>query len=660
MNSAAKKTEKILSIPLFFTVCKVILIVVLSRTHIADTYPFGIAYAAFFAEENPFAALLAISLGSALTGKLTAIKYISAALVYAVTVYFRKFKDHQVKAVALGASLIAISVVFSAVIKASPAQIILIAPEAFAAGGLYYLFSFYGDSGIFAYCRGIILSGACLGGLCGFKLPYIGTDIAVLAGMLIIMCIAMTSSVPVTAFTGAILGFMIFMDDPSAIEITGIFALSSALAAALAKTGRAGVSTGFLSGMTICVLSIGNLSALSVADIFTAPIIFLILPDNITVKTGKKMSGFMHEDSKIGEAFKNRIKTFAQAVEDLGNGVKNLSVSGICENNSYGSLYDRVCINCRSRDYCSVNIKTLEKTMERDGFLNSSNAPYGFGSICERPEKFITEFSHVYELNKQTELFRGEALYDRTIALNQYGELSNIISSLSVLAEEKSKEEEKKDLYSVNISLFQEPCRGQKVCGDTVIHFQRENSYFVILCDGIGSGQAARDISSLSAQLFAEFLGSGIDKKSTVNIINSALALNSDQESFSSADILEIDLFTGKAEFFKIGCAQSFIKRGNKISEISSRSLPVGILENIEFEPQSFDIMPGDIILMVSDGISEAAGGIMKNDWIKRILLSDADGGEALAKRFIEGARSRSAYSDDMTSIVIKIEGKEF
>lgn len=659
MNTAAKKTEKILSSPLFYTVCRVILISVLSRTHIVGTYPFGIAYAAFFAEENPFAALLAVSLGSALTGKLSAIKYISAALVFAVTVYFRKFKDHQVKAVALGASLIISSAVFALASKPSPAQIILIVPEAFAAGGLYYLFSFSGDRGIFAYCRGIILFGACLGGIYGLKLPYIGADIAVLAGMLIIMSIAMTSGVPVAAFTGAILGFMIFTDDPSAVEIAGVFALSSAFASALSKNGRAGVSAGFLSGVTVSVLSMGRLSALSVADIFTAPIIFLVLPENITVKTGKRVSRFLSEDILAGEDFKRRLETFAQAIRDLGNGVKNLSEGGIPENDSYGSLYDRVCLNCRNREYCSVNIKALENTMERDGFLNSSNAPYGFGAVCERPEKFITEFSHVYELNKQNELFRGEASYDRTIALNQYGELSDIISSLSCLAAEEPKPEEKKELFSVKLSVCQEPCRGQDICGDTVIHFQKEHRYFVILCDGIGSGQAARDISSLSAQLFAEFLSSGIDKKSTVNIINSALALNSDKESFSSADILEIDLFTGRAEFFKIGCAQSFIKRGDKISEISSCSLPVGILENIDVEPQDFRIMPDDIILMVSDGISEAAGGIMKNDWIKRILLSGTEDVEALAKRFTDGAKSRTAYSDDMTSIVIKIEGKE-
>ena len=138
-------------------------------------------------------------------------------------------------------------------------------------------------------------------------------------------------------------------------------------------------------------------------------------------------------------------------------------------------------------------------------------------------------------------------------------------------------------------------------------------------------------------------------------MINSALALNADRESFSSADILEIDLVTGMAEFLKIGSAQSFIKKGQEIEEISSSALPIGILENIEVTPQRYMLSQTDMILMVSDGIGEASNGVMKNEWIKKLFRTKGLDDEELAKRFLESAKSRTVYSDDMTSVIVRL-----
>ena len=175
----------------------------------------------------------------------------------------------------------------------------------------------------------------------------------------------------------------------------------------------------------------------------------------------------------------------------------------------------------------------------------------------------------------------------------------------------------------------------------------------------MGSGRSAQEISSLTARLFAEFFCSGIDKKSAVNMINSALALNEDRERFSSEDILEIDLVTGEAEFIKIGSAQSFIKKEREIEEVSSSALPIGILENIKVVPQKYTLAQNDMIIMVSDGIGEASSGVMKNEWIKKLFLLGGTSDEELATRLLEGAKSRAAYRDDMTSVVVRIKAKE-
>ena len=656
MNAVTKRTEKIFSMPWVYPVGKMLLIIALSRAHIIGTYPFGIAYAALFAEENALLSLFALAVGASFAGTAAAAKYFIAGLFYAAMVFLRKFKEVQVKAVTLGIAVIAASCVTLKITGITPSKIILIAPEAFAVGGLYFLFAAANENGIFPYCKNMIITGACLGGVYGLSIPYIDADAAILIGMLIIMCISFSCGVPISALSGAVLGFMIFVEYPQAVEMSGIFALSAALAAAISKTGRTGISAGFLSGITLCVLSMGRLSILTVSDIFTAPIVFLLLPDSVTVGIGTKINGIFQKEtfSKESELVADHIRTVAHAVENLGSEVKNFSAEKKASSDIFDTVAERVCRNCQKRGYCSVDTLELEKILKKDGFLTTSNVPKSFNSACRRPEKFLTEFAHIFELNKQNELFRGEAVYDKNIALNQYEEISNLINNLSRFIADIPKAEAKNELFRVDVFIAEEARHGQEISGDTVIHFKKDNKYYVILCDGMGSGKEANGISSLTARLFAEFLKSGIDKKSAVNLINSALSLNADRESFSSADILEIDLSKGSAEFLKIGSAQSFIKRKNEITVVTSSALPIGILDNIEVFPQSFSVSENDVILMVSDGISEATAGVIKKDWINRILLSDTPL-ESLAGKLLESAKIRSVYSDDMTSVIIKI-----
>lgn len=661
MNITTAKTEKALFVPYIFFAGKVLIVASLSRTQIAGTYPFGIAYAAVLAEENPFLASIGLILGTAVSIEQL-LKYLFASVIYFGMVYVRKFEDRQVKAVALGTAVLAASLAVLFKSGATPSRIFMMLPEAFATGGLYLLFGNIKNKGIGAYCSELLLAGACLGGIYGLRIPYLDVNIAVFASMIIIMSASYLSGIPTAVLTGVVLGFMTFINSPQAAEMSGLFAVSALVGAVLSKTGKTGVSAGFLAGATVCVLSSGSLGELSIADIFAAPIVFLIIPQKTAVKIGSHINEKFN-GSGYSTEIAERIKTVARAVEEMGNGVRSLSKKEQDEDVAYEDVAQRVCKDCKNAVNCFEynrqstleNVRNLKKVMQKDGFLNLSNAPKEFGKICVRAERFLSEFSHMLELEKQDRVYRGELVCDRELVSKQYEDISNIISNLSSLDTEKKEEA----VYEVSVSLCQEAKNGQKVNGDTVLHFQRGNKYFVILCDGMGSGKAAREISGLTARLFSEFLNLGIEKGLAVDMINSALALNADRESFSSADILEIDLCTAKTEFLKVGSAQSFIKTNGDIEEVSSSALPVGILESIEVKAQSYELSAGDEVLMVTDGIGEAGRGVLKNDWIKKLFLSAKGTDSERVKLFVEGAKARALFSDDMTGVIIKIKNKK-
>ena len=64
-----------------------------------------------------------------------------------------------------------------------------------------------------------------------------------------------------------------------------------------------------------------------------------------------------------------------------------------------------------------------------------------------------------------------------------------------------------------------------------------------------------------------------------------------------------LDLYNGNVDFTKLGASTTFIKRNDKVECIRSTSLPVGVLEQVEFDTCSRKLYHGDMIVMVSDGV---------------------------------------------------------
>ena len=61
---------------------------------------------------------------------------------------------------------------------------------------------------------------------------------------------------------------------------------------------------------------------------------------------------------------------------------------------------------------------------------------------------------------------------------------------------------------------------------------------------------------------------------------------------------------------------------------------------------------------MVSDGVGEAGSGVLKNEWIKKMIMLENRDDNELAKLILVGAKARMLFSDDITSVVIRINRK--
>lgn len=193
-------------------------------------------------------------------------------------------------------------------------------------------------------------------------------------------------------------------------------------------------------------------------------------------------------------------------------------------------------------------------------------------------------------------------------------------------------------------------------CGDTVRIFGTDKyKLYCIICDGMGTGIRAGTESSLTAGLLQEFLEAGFSIDTAVGMVNSSMCMKTESDFFTTLDLLCIDLMNGVSEFYKIGAAQSLLCRRGNVETVFSAAFPIGIAPITEVLPQHRRLEDGDVLLMASDGITEA--GTVRTDWLKNHIKTPFISMQAMAEEISAKAidRNNGEILDDMSVITIKI-----
>ena len=127
---------------------------------------------------------------------------------------------------------------------------------------------------------------------------------------------------------------------------------------------------------------------------------------------------------------------------------------------------------------------------------------------------------------------------------------------------------------------------------------------------------------------------------------------------FDTVDLMELDLMEGRAYFYKSGAAPTYVFREDSLFKIRSRTVPMGILKDTDVRRIDFSIGHGDVIVMVSDGVTQ-----LKEEcpWLFDLLRSQGrEGGrelspERLADLVVKYAKEEGS-NDDLSVLVIRVE----
>ncbi|OON78042.1 PP2C family protein-serine/threonine phosphatase [Streptomyces tsukubensis] len=126
--------------------------------------------------------------------------------------------------------------------------------------------------------------------------------------------------------------------------------------------------------------------------------------------------------------------------------------------------------------------------------------------------------------------------------------------------------------------------------------------------NGMGEGIEASLLTHLAVNALRNARRAGVGIADQAALADQALYAQHRGERYVSTLLLNFDLTTGRAHAVDAGSPQLWRKRGKSVDRVDLQpQLPLGMFEESDYVPQEFEVLPGDRLLFVSDGVYDAA-----------------------------------------------------
>jgi len=205
------------------------------------------------------------------------------------------------------------------------------------------------------------------------------------------------------------------------------------------------------------------------------------------------------------------------------------------------------------------------------------------------------------------------------------------------------------------------PC--YEIGGDYYDFIEREDGRLVIaLGDVSGKGTAAALLmSSLHAAVHAQ-AGSHDSLVSTISAVNKYLADNIPANRFVTLFYAELDPDSGALSFLNAGHNPPLIVHAaGTVEQLASGGLPLGIKPDADYREGRTQLLPGDVLVIYSDGVTEAVsptgeefGSTRLYEVVSRNIESSAAGIRDRIESSLTKFSQGTSAADDITLVIVK------
>ena len=300
------------------------------------------------------------------------------------------------------------------------------------------------------------------------------------------------------------------------------------------------------------------------------------------------------------------------------------------------------CSTCPCRRGCkdSTRIAELPGVLLHKPLLSSQELPV----VCRKSSRFLAQLHRAQEQLRSIQADRLRQQEYRDALVQQYRFLSQYLQSLS--DQLTYKPDRNIPIFSPKTQIYAN--RPEEENGDRILRFAGVSCrYYVVLCDGMGTGMGAVQEASTALQLLRRLLCAGFPAEHALQSLNSLCALRS-RAGAVTIDMAELQLDTGRVQLYKWGAMPSFLLSGTGAKKIGTAGPPPGLsVTDGQEATYQLSLRRGETLVLVSDGVFE-------EDALHCCLNMAGSSPGELAKSLL--TCSQYTGEDDATVVLIRLD----
>ena len=300
---------------------------------------------------------------------------------------------------------------------------------------------------------------------------------------------------------------------------------------------------------------------------------------------------------------------------------------------------ERACSSCPYRKNCREKPEQMSTALLHRPLGNGEDLPAG----CRKTGRLLQELRRSQEQLRTIRADRDRRQEYRWAVTQQYAFLSEYLQDVSdTLAKRESPT---KQWYQPEIAVCSTSRENSN--GDRCLWFAGvECRYYILLCDGMGTGEEAAKEGRVAGSMLRKLLSSGYPAEYALRTVNSLCALRG-KAGIVTIDLAELRLDTGKVTLYKWGAAPSYLLVHGEPIKIGTATPPPGLsVTNGRETVERLSLRRGETLVMLSDG----AGG---EDSLRLSWGRTGEPASELAAEILEASRTDGC--DDATVAVVRL-----
>jgi serine phosphatase RsbU (regulator of sigma subunit) len=209
------------------------------------------------------------------------------------------------------------------------------------------------------------------------------------------------------------------------------------------------------------------------------------------------------------------------------------------------------------------------------------------------------------------------------------------------------------DVPFAKVSAFSYPCKD--IGGDFFDLVNTDQGLSLIVADVSGKGVSAAVVASILQGMLYSHLAEDAKLAEMIGTVNRFLFEKIGGQKYATLVIARLSP-TGELELMNCGHVPPIIVSGGTATKLEDGNLPVGLIPMATFTSGHYQLKPGDRLVVVTDGVTEAedsSGEFFGNDRLEKCCVGGFEGIERAVNVF----RGSTPFSDDCTVTEVQFKG---